>query len=127
MPLSLIDFEMSSGSGPELPMQVVQPKPTRLKPTLSSRSAGRIGQIFRDHLAARRQRGLDPRFGLQALGGGVARQQPGADQNARIRRVGTGGDRRNDDVAMAKIEIAIVDRIARRRIGGLLVFAGHRG
>src|SRR5690606_30126415 len=24
-----------SGSGPELPMQVVQPKPTRLKPTLS--------------------------------------------------------------------------------------------
>src|ERR687883_1188048 len=35
MPLSLIDFEISSGSGPELPMQVVQPKPTRLKPTLS--------------------------------------------------------------------------------------------
>src|ERR1700746_409279 len=35
MPLSLIDLEMSSGSGPELPMQVVQPKPTRLKPTLS--------------------------------------------------------------------------------------------
>src|SRR3984957_19681013 len=38
MPLSLIDFEISSGSGPELPMQVVQPKPTRLKPTLSSSS-----------------------------------------------------------------------------------------
>src|SRR4051794_17060922 len=38
MPLSLIDFEMSSGKGPELPMQVVQPKPTRLKPTLSSSS-----------------------------------------------------------------------------------------
>src|SRR5947207_14085725 len=36
MPLSLIDFEISSGSGRELPMQVVQPKPTRLKPTLSS-------------------------------------------------------------------------------------------
>src|SRR5436305_3817819 len=35
MPLSLIDFEISSGSGPELPMQVVQPKPIRLKPTLS--------------------------------------------------------------------------------------------
>src|SRR6202051_34388 len=35
MPLSVIDFEISSGSGPELPMQVVQPKPTRLKPTLS--------------------------------------------------------------------------------------------
>src|ERR1700684_751224 len=38
MPLSLIDFEISSGSGPELPMQVVQPKPIRLKPTLSSSS-----------------------------------------------------------------------------------------
>src|SRR5438309_1060170 len=35
MPLSLIDFEISSGSGPELPMQVVQPKPIRLKPSLS--------------------------------------------------------------------------------------------
>src|SRR3569623_2655176 len=34
-PLSLIDFEISSGSGPELPMQVVQPKPTRLKPSAS--------------------------------------------------------------------------------------------
>src|SRR3954453_18529842 len=40
MPLSLIDFEISSGSGPEFPMQVVQPKPTRLKPSLS-RSAWR--------------------------------------------------------------------------------------
>src|SRR6201746_2029258 len=38
MPLSLIDFEISSGSGPELPMQVVQPKPIRLKPTLSRSS-----------------------------------------------------------------------------------------
>src|ERR1700691_5862482 len=35
MPLSLIDLEISSGNGPELPMQVVQPKPTRLKPSLS--------------------------------------------------------------------------------------------
>src|SRR5213078_4960091 len=38
MPLSLIDFDISSGSGPELPMQVVHPKPTRLKPTLSRSS-----------------------------------------------------------------------------------------
>src|ERR1700730_5504572 len=35
MALSWIDFDVSYGSGPELPMQVVQPKPTRLKPTLS--------------------------------------------------------------------------------------------
>src|SRR3981081_4836912 len=38
MPLSLMDLEISSGSGPELPMQVVQPKPIRLKPTLSRSS-----------------------------------------------------------------------------------------
>jgi len=29
-------FDTAAGSGPELPMQVVQPKPTRLKPSLSS-------------------------------------------------------------------------------------------
>src|ERR1700756_1178151 len=28
-------LEISSGNGPELPMQVVQPKPTRLKPSAS--------------------------------------------------------------------------------------------
>src|SRR4051812_29830330 len=31
-----IASEISSASGPELPMQLVQPKPTRLKPSLSS-------------------------------------------------------------------------------------------
>ncbi|OWK23563.1 hypothetical protein AJ87_34350 [Rhizobium yanglingense] len=36
----MIVFETGAGSGPELPMQVVQPKPTRLKPSLS-RSACR--------------------------------------------------------------------------------------
>src|ERR1051326_3793521 len=35
MPLPLIDFERAPGSGPELPIQVVQPKPTRLTPTWS--------------------------------------------------------------------------------------------
>src|SRR5689334_25119367 len=34
-PLSLIVLEIGAGSGPELPMQVVQPKPTRLKPSAS--------------------------------------------------------------------------------------------
>src|SRR6218665_894222 len=37
-PLSLIVLEIGAGSGPELPMQVVQPKPTRLKPSASSES-----------------------------------------------------------------------------------------
>src|SRR5437762_5016494 len=35
--LSLMALEISSGSGPELPMQVVQPNATRLKP-IASRS-----------------------------------------------------------------------------------------
>ncbi len=86
-----------------------------------------IGEIFRDHLAARRQRGLHPRLGLQPLGGGVARQQARADQDARIRGVGAGGDRRDHDVAMAEIEIAVLDGIALRFTVGLLVFAGQRG
>ncbi len=34
-PFSLIAAEISGASGPELPMQVVQPKPTRSKPILS--------------------------------------------------------------------------------------------
>src|SRR5215471_9879265 len=33
--LSLMVLEISGGSGPELPMQVVQPKPTRLNPSPS--------------------------------------------------------------------------------------------
>jgi len=35
MSLSLMAFEIGPQSGPELPMQVVQPKPTRLNPSLS--------------------------------------------------------------------------------------------
>ena len=35
-PGSQVVAEIASGKGPELPMQVVQPKPTRLKPSLSS-------------------------------------------------------------------------------------------
>src|SRR5207302_11143110 len=34
-PSSFTALEISGGSGPELPMQVVQPKPIRLKPSLS--------------------------------------------------------------------------------------------
>ena len=85
-----------------------------------------VGKIFRDHLAARRQRGLDPGLGLQALGGGVAGEQACADQHARVRGVGAGGDRRDHDVAMAEIEIAVLDGVAMRGIRRLLVFAAHR-
>src|SRR5215470_9431195 len=36
MPFSLMALEISGAKGPELPMQVVQQKPTRLNPSLSS-------------------------------------------------------------------------------------------
>src|SRR6202022_3924021 len=38
MPSSLIDFEIFSGSGPELPMQGGHPNPIKLKPALSRSS-----------------------------------------------------------------------------------------
>jgi hypothetical protein len=70
-------LEIGAGSGPELPMQVVQPKPTRLKPSLSRSflQAG-LGEIFGHDLAAGRQRGLHPGLGLEALGDGVAGERP---------------------------------------------------
>ena len=85
-----------------------------------------IGEIFRDHLAAPGERGLHPRFGLQALCRCIARQQAGADQDAGVGSVGAGGDRRNHDVAMAEIEVAAIDRIALGGVIGLLVFGGER-
>src|ERR1700730_6059545 len=46
MPLSLMVFEISGAKGPELPMQVVQPKPTRLKPSLSSDFCSRDAERY---------------------------------------------------------------------------------
>ena len=60
---SLTALEISAGSGPELPMQVVQPKPTRLKPSASSGSVSPASlEIVGDHLRAGRQRRLHPRL-----------------------------------------------------------------
>ncbi len=86
-----------------------------------------IGEILRHHLAARCQRGLHPRLGLQALGRGLARQEAGADQHAGIRCVGAGGDRGDHDVAMAEVEVAAFDREALLLALRLLVLANQRG
>ncbi len=85
-----------------------------------------VGKILRNHLAARRERGLHPRLCGQALGGGIAGEQARGDQHARVRGVGAGGDRGDHHVTMAEIEVAAFDRMA-RLIDGLLVVAGHRG
>ena len=47
-----------------------------------------VGEILRDHLTARCQRGLHPRLCGEAFGGGVTRQQSRPDQHARIGSVG---------------------------------------
>ena len=108
-------------------MQVVQPKPTRLKPRLVEifLQAGLL-EVFGDDLAAGGQRRLHPWLGLQALLERVAGEQPGADQHRRVRRVGAGGDRGDRDVAMAEIVVGALDLVAVVDVGGLLVFGLHR-
>ena len=59
--------------------------------------------VVGDHLRARRERGLDPRLDLEALGDGLAGQQAGRDHHARIGGVGAGGDRGDHHVAVAEI------------------------
>ena len=92
-------------------MQVVQPKPTRLKPSLS-RSFCRpdLSRYSRDDLRAGRERRLHPRLRLQPLRSRLARKQAGRDHHARIRRVGAGRDRRDHDVAVAEVVLAAFDR-----------------
>ena len=125
--LSLIALEISAGSGPELPMQVVQPKPTRLKPSLS-RSFCRpdLLKIFADHLRAGRERGLHPRLDRKALGHRLAGEQPGGDHHARVGRVGAGRDRRDHHVAVAERVLAVLDRHALVHFAALAEFLVHR-
>ena len=85
-----------------------------------------LRQIFADHLAARRERRLHPRLGLQPLRQGVAGEQPGADHHARVGGVGAGGDRRDHHVAMADIEGGAVDRHALGDLAALLELAVER-
>ena len=120
-------LEISAGSGPELPMQVVQPKPTRLKPSLS-RSFCRPD--FSRYSATTCEPGASEVFthGLtfRPLRRRLARQQAGADHHARIGGVGAGGDRGDHHVAMAEIVLAAFDRHALLRFRRLAEFLVHR-
>ena len=84
-------------------------------------------EVGADDLAARRQRGLHPRLLGEALLDGVAGEQTGADEHARIRRVGAAGDRRDHDVAVAEVPILAFDLDALLHLAGLLVLALERG
>ncbi len=103
-------------------MHVVQPKPTRLKAELVELflQPG-IFEIGSNHLRARCQRCLDPWLGLQALGSGITGEKTGRNQNARIGRVGAGGDGGNGDIAVAEIVVLAFDGIAGVELRGLLV------
>src|SRR5579885_3548855 len=80
-------------------------------------------KIFRDHLAAGRKRCLDPRFRLQAALGGIAGEEASGHQHIRIRCVGARGDRGNDDITVAKIEILALDRKALGGFAGLFILS----
>ena len=84
-----------------------------------------IGEIFADDLRAGSQRSLDPRLHGQALGDGIAGQQAGADQHARIRGVGAGGDGGDDHIAMADLVVLVRHLVASVDVVGLAVVAGH--
>ncbi|GJE04384.1 hypothetical protein GMJLKIPL_6346 [Methylobacterium isbiliense] len=84
-------------------------------------------QVLGDDLAARRERGLHPGLGAQALGHRVAGEQPRPDHHARVRGVGAGGDRRDHHVAVADVEVRALDGIALGDLGGLAELALHGG
>ncbi len=82
----------------------------------------RFDQVVGDDLAARCQRSLDPRLGLEAQLVGFLGDEAGGDQHARVRRIGAAGDRRDHHVAVADIEILALNRHA--DVGALVGF-GH--
>ena len=59
-------------------------------------------QIIADEARAGRERGLDPRRHGKAARHRVARQQPGGQHDRGVGGIGAGGDRRDDDRAVAE-------------------------
>ena len=82
-------------------------------------------EIFRHDLRARRERGLDPRFGGQALGNGVARQQAGRQHDAGVGGIRARRNRCDHDIAMAEIEIFTLDAMPVTHLLGLAEFLIH--
>ena len=94
---------MTGTSGPELPMQVVQPKPTMPKPS-ASRSVTKpaAAQIVRGRGRARRQRGLDPGWRRQPALARFAGEEARGEQHLRVGGVGAAGDRCDRDRTVAR-------------------------
>ena len=92
-------------------MQVVQPKPTRLYPSLSSLLLQpRFAQILRHDLRSRRQGGFDPGLHRQPLGHRLTCKQSRPDHDTRVRCVRAGGDRGDHHIAVPEIMISALDR-----------------
>ena len=125
--MSLIAFEIGAGRGPEFPIQVVQPKPTRFETELVEvgLQAG-FFEIGGNHLASWRQRGFDPRLDGQTLLGGIACEETCADQNARVRCIGAARDRGNRHVAMADVVVGALNGNAFADLGSFPVLGFHR-
>ena len=84
-------------------------------------------EVVGDDLRSGRERGFHPRRGLQALGDGVARESAGADEDARVGRVGARRDGGDDDVAVAEVEVFAGHGIALCGFAGLFVFGFEGG
>ena len=57
----------------------------------------RLGEVFGDNAAPRREARLDPRLAGETLRDGIACEQPGSEHHRRIARVGAARDGRDDD------------------------------
>jgi len=110
--------EISSCSGPELPMHVVQPLADQVKPSFSRYGTNPTARSSHDHFGPGRQRGLHP----TACGSGrrstaFLAQQRGADHHRRVGFVGAGRGRGDGDRAVVQFERVAVDR-DRCRVAG---------
>ena len=63
-----------------------------------------LGQVLGDHARARRERGLDVRLDREAVLDRLLREQARGEHHARVRRVGAGGDRGDQHVAVADVD-----------------------
>ena len=94
----------SRSSGPELPMQVVQPNPTSLEAqAIEERLQARLGEVLAHHARARRERGLHPRLDAEAAFDRLLRQETGRQHDRRVGGVGARSDGGDHDVPMGQL------------------------
>src|SRR6266849_1685749 len=96
-------LDISGGSGPEFPMQVVQPYPTRLNPSLSRSFCRPDFDRYSPTTWEPRKRRLDPRLHGEPLGHRIAGEETGPDHHGRIRRIGAGRNGGDHHISVAEI------------------------